>query len=73
MTPKKNRPPKDPQACANGANDAVASAEDATQAQISRELRQIYEAVQGEGIPDRFLDLLHKLDEAEKAQSGKKE
>ncbi|QCL76118.1 MULTISPECIES: NepR family anti-sigma factor [Agrobacterium] len=32
---------------------------------ISRKLRELYDAVQDEGIPDKFLDLLEKLDEAE--------
>ena len=36
-----------------------------TRAVISRKLRELYSAVQDEGIPDRFLDLLEKLDEAE--------
>ncbi|MDE1157618.1 MAG: NepR family anti-sigma factor [Neorhizobium sp.] len=35
-------------------------------ASISRKLRDFYDAVQEEGIPDRFLDLLERLDEAEK-------
>lgn len=35
-------------------------------ASISRKLREFYEAVQEEGIPDRFLDLLERLDEAER-------
>lgn len=35
--------------------------------QISRKLREFYEGVQEESIPDRFLDLLEKLDEAEKS------
>lgn len=35
-------------------------------ASISRKLREFYDAVQEEGIPDRFLDLLEKLDEAER-------
>ena len=39
-------------------------------ASISRKLRDFYDAVQEEGIPDRFLDLLERLDQAEKnAQS----
>lgn len=32
---------------------------------ISRKLRELYDTVQDEGIPDKFLDLLEKLDEAE--------
>jgi hypothetical protein len=35
-------------------------------ASISRKLREFYEAVQEEAIPDRFLDLLERLDEAER-------
>lgn len=35
-------------------------------ASISRKLRDFYDAVQEEGIPDRFLDLLEKLEEAER-------
>lgn len=45
---------------------------EAAQSQISQQLRQLYQSVQDEGIPDKFLDLLNKLDEAEKAQSGGK-
>lgn len=37
-----------------------------SRAVISRKLRELYSAVQDEGIPDKFLDLLEKLDEAEK-------
>jgi hypothetical protein len=33
---------------------------------ISRKLREFYDAVQEEGIPDRFLNLLERLEEAEK-------
>ena len=33
---------------------------------ISRKLRDFYDAVQEEAIPDRFLDLLEKLDQAER-------
>lgn len=36
-------------------------------ASISRKLRDFYNAVQEEGIPDRFLDLLERLEEAEKS------
>lgn len=40
-------------------------------ASISRKLRDYYGALQEERIPDRFLDLLERLDEAErKAQSA---
>lgn len=35
--------------------------------EIPRRLRQYYETVQEEAIPARFLDLLEKLDQAERA------
>lgn len=35
-------------------------------ASISRKLRDYYGALQEERIPDRFLDLLERLDEAER-------
>ena len=34
--------------------------------QISRKLRQFYDGVREQEIPDRFLDLLEMLDEAER-------
>jgi hypothetical protein len=40
----------------------------APNASISRKLKEFYDAVQEEGIPDRFLDLLERLEEAENAQ-----
>jgi len=39
--------------------------------QIGVKLRSLYAAVQEEVIPDRFLDLLEKLDEAEMMASAK--
>lgn len=36
---------------------------------ISRRLREYYNAVKEETIPDRFLDLLERLDEADRAHS----
>ncbi|MDJ0931046.1 NepR family anti-sigma factor [Breoghania sp.] len=56
-----------------GSNTPKAHADDgkdATQTQISQQLRSLYQSVQDEGIPERFLDLLQKLDEAEKNQIG---
>ncbi|SON56164.1 hypothetical protein HDIA_2623 [Hartmannibacter diazotrophicus] len=44
--------------------DAPGSAE--TNGAISRKLRELYQTVQDEGVPDRFLDLLDKLDAAER-------
>lgn len=35
---------------------------------VSRRLREYYDAVKDEAIPDRFLDLLQKLDEADQAR-----
>ena len=39
--------------------------------QIGVKLRSLYAAVQEEAIPDRFLDLLEKLDQAELDASAK--
>ena len=39
-------------------------------ASISRKLREFYDAVQDEGIPDRFMDLLERLEQAEKASKS---
>ncbi|MHC5305806.1 NepR family anti-sigma factor [Bartonella sp. LJL80] len=44
--------------------------------EIAVKLRQFYTAIQDEAIPDKFLDLLEKLDQAEQAlqhQDGKGE
>ncbi len=41
--------------------------------QISGLLQSMYGAVQDEGIPERFLDLLEKLDRAERAQTTSKD
>ncbi|MBJ7578782.1 hypothetical protein JHC09_12915 [Devosia sp. MC532] len=37
---------------------------------IGSRLRALYGAVQDEGVPDQLLDLLEKLDEAERAQAA---
>lgn len=37
--------------------------------QIGSRLRSLYAAAQDEAIPDRFLDLLEKLDQVEQASS----
>ena len=34
---------------------------------ISRKLKELYDSVQDEGIPERFLDLLERLDAADEA------
>ncbi|MGV1789501.1 hypothetical protein GR212_10375 [Rhizobium lusitanum] len=39
--------------------------------QIGNRLRSFYAAMQDEVIPDRFLDLLEKLDQAERSASAK--
>lgn len=41
--------------------------------QVSGLLQSIYGAVESEGIPDKFLDLLEKLDQAERAQTAAKD
>ncbi|MCB1419157.1 MAG: hypothetical protein KDJ74_09215 [Notoacmeibacter sp.] len=38
---------------------------------ISRKLRTLYDSVKDEGIPDHFLDLLERLDAADKAASAR--
>jgi hypothetical protein len=44
----------------------------ARQRAIGRELRRIYDDVAQEPIPDDFMDLLRRIDEAEGARPGKK-
>ena len=44
----------------------------ARQRAIGRELRRMYDDVAQEPVPDDFMDLLRKIDEAEDAKSGKK-
>jgi len=39
--------------------------------QIGNRLRSFYAAVQDEAVPDRFLDLLEKLDQVERLASAK--
>ncbi|PSM16492.1 NepR family anti-sigma factor [Nitratireductor alexandrii] len=43
-----------------------------TGGRISMKLRELYDSIKEEAIPDRFLDLLEKLDEAEKSASAPK-
>lgn len=38
---------------------------------ISQKLKALYSAVEQEGIPDKFMSLLEKLDEAEQKASSK--
>ena len=44
----------------------------ARQRAIDRELRRMYDDVAQEPIPDDFMDLLRKIDEAEESKGGKK-
>ena len=44
----------------------------ARQRAIGRELRRIYDDVAQEPIPDDFMDLLRKIDDAEVSKTGKK-
>jgi hypothetical protein len=44
----------------------------ARQRAIGRELRRMYDDVAQEPVPDDFLDLLRKIDDAEDARTGKK-
>jgi hypothetical protein len=44
----------------------------ARQRAIGRELRRMYDDVAQEAIPDDFLDLLRRIDDAEDARTGKK-
>ncbi len=44
----------------------------ARQRAIGRELRRMYDGVAQEPVPDEFLDLLRKIDDADEAKTGKK-
>ena len=44
----------------------------ARQRAIGRELRRMYDDVAQEPVPDDFMDLLRKIDEADESKSGKK-
>ena len=44
----------------------------ARQRAIGRELRRMYDDVAQDPIPDDFMDLLRKIDEAEESKGGKK-
>ena len=44
----------------------------ARQRAIGRELRRMYDDVAQEPIPDDFMDLLRKIDDAEASKAGKK-
>ncbi len=45
----------------------------ARQRAIGRELRRMYDDVVQEPVPDEFLDLLKKIDDADKGKGGKKQ
>ena len=38
--------------------------------EIPKKLKEYYDSLQDEAIPDRFLDLLERLDQAERAAVG---
>jgi hypothetical protein len=44
----------------------------ARQRAIGRELRRMYDDVAQEAVPDDFLDLLRRIDDAQEQKSGKK-
>lgn len=54
-----------------GRSAAADTRDAASQEYITQRLRELYDTVQEEGTPGRFLDLLEQLDEAEKAASEK--
>lgn len=41
--------------------------------EIPKKLKEYYDSLQEEAIPARFLDLLEKLDQAERLHTGQKE
>lgn len=57
--------PKKPAGRPPGSGMAPGSSQQA-QEMLTRRLREYYDSIEDEGIPDRFLDLLEKLDDAEK-------
>lgn len=50
----------------NPASDSRSSNNRPTGSQVNNLLKAMYGSVENEGIPERFLDLLEKLDEAER-------
>ncbi|KXF76203.1 RNA polymerase [Paramesorhizobium deserti] len=69
MTEKSNLRPR---AGHGGASEARSSGRDelGPNSEIGSKLRALYTSIQEETIPDRFLDLLEKLDQAERHRSG---
>jgi hypothetical protein len=68
MTEKQGRVtprPNDSHSKSRGGKDPECADPDPNRV-ISNKLKALYNSIQDEGIPDRFLDLLEKLDEAEK-------
>ena len=51
----------------NNFNDLEEAGVSGPVGEIPKKLRQYYESLQEEAIPDRLLDLLEKLDRAERA------
>lgn len=60
------------QKVAFGVSKRQSSNQDATDA-IGSQLKQYYKSLEQEPIPDRLLDLLEKLDQAERSGNGKGE
>nr|WP_133122812.1 NepR family anti-sigma factor [Zhengella mangrovi] len=50
-------------------DSTVSTAAQATGDAVSRRLRDYYDSVKEEAIPDRFLDLLERLDEADRSSA----
>ncbi|MBB2973566.1 MULTISPECIES: NepR family anti-sigma factor [Phyllobacteriaceae] len=69
MTEKSNLRPR---AGHGGAGEARSSRRDelGPNSEIGSKLRALYSSIQEETIPDRFLDLLERLDQAERDRSG---
>ena len=51
----------------NNINASEDTADDESNRQLNAKLRSYYDSIANEPIPDHFLDLLEKLDDAEKA------
>lgn len=54
----------------NPASDIVGSTVRPTSSQVNNLLKAMYGSVENEGIPERFLELLEKLDEAERKRAA---
>ena len=80
LTTQKRRPPDVPLSNLAGKTDPMTDAAakpDATlgreiQAKIGLQLRTLYNDIVGEGVPDRFADLLNQLDKKNNDDKGSK-